>query len=92
MAYNGTYRTKSGRNYFRFSFVQQPNGEVRAYIESQPSYGGRPTDRHSTHRHWEGSRPYVCFEPLPRNLAEAIDVAKSWAEHTEQYVRNGTPF
>ncbi|MBT3380512.1 MAG: hypothetical protein HN742_00120 [Lentisphaerae bacterium] len=92
MAYRGTYRTKSGRNRFRFAFEKQPDGDVRAYIENQPSYEGRATDGHSTHRYSDGSRRYVCYDPMPDNLDDAIEVAKAWADHTEEYVRTGRRF
>ena len=90
MAYSGTYRTKSGRNTFSFYYEKQSNGEVRAYITSQPSYRGRATGSHSTHRYGVGSRPYVCFgNSPPRDLQSAIKYSKSWAELTERYIETG---
>lgn len=89
MAYKGTYRTKSGGSYFSFSYEQQRNGEVRAYITSQPSYQGRATDAHSTHRYGVGSRPYICFGSTPTNLSAAVEGSKTWAERTERYIRTG---
>ena len=43
----GTYRTKSGRYYFRFLYEEQDDGEWRMYIASQPSYDGRSTGQHA---------------------------------------------
>ncbi|MBX3451339.1 MAG: hypothetical protein KF777_17355 [Planctomycetaceae bacterium] len=89
MAYKGTYRTKSGQNYFGFSYESQPSGEVRAYIESQPSYQGRPTGGHDTHRYYDG-RNYICMGNCPpTNLSDAIAYSKAWAERTERYIRTG---
>ena len=91
MNFIGDYRTKSGYFYFRFSFEQQANGEVRAYIIRAPSYAGRPTDGHSTHRYHDG-RYYICYEPMPGNFKDAIAVAKEWAECTENYILYGDNF
>ena len=92
MAYRGTYRTKSGKNRFSFSFEKQSNGTVRAYVSRQPSYRGRPRDGHSTHRYGVNSRPYVCYEPQPRSLKSAINVAKKWSDKTERYIDRGGRF
>lgn len=92
MAYVGTYRTESGRNYFRWSFEEQSNGDVRAYILDQPSYQGRATDAHSTHRYGLGRRPYICYDPMPDNRDDAIEIAKAWAENTERYIETGDNF
>lgn len=89
MSYKGTYRTKSGQSYFSFSYEAQPSGEVRAYIESQPSYQTRPTGSHPTHRYNDG-RYYICMgDHPPSNLNDAIKYSKSWAERTERYIRTG---
>ena len=93
MPYVGTYRTKSGRHYFRWSFEEQSDGEVRIFIVSQPNYQGRDEGAHETHRYGLGSgRPNICYEPAPDNLADAIEVAKAWAERTEKYIRYGITF
>jgi hypothetical protein len=89
MAYSGEYRTKSGKNTFKFSFVRRQNGTIRPYITRQPSYGYRSRDGHSTHRHGVNSRPYVCYDPMPRNLSDAVNIAKNWSEHTEKYINTG---
>lgn len=93
MAYVGKYRTESGRYYFSWSFEEQSDGEVRIYIVSQPSYGGRDAGAHETHRYGLGSgRPYICYEPAPDNREDAIEVAKAWAERTEKYILWGITF
>ncbi len=89
MAYKGWYRTKSGRYYFRFSLEEQRNGEVRIFIESQPGYGSRSAGGHVTHRYGVGSRPYICYEPAPRNRRDALAIAKCWSESTERYILSG---
>lgn len=92
MAYKATYRTKSGRYYFRFSYERQSDGEVRIYIVDQPSYRGRATGGHPTHRFDVDSRPYICFVPPPTNLDDAIKVSKAWAERTDRYIETGERF
>ena len=83
MPFIGTYRTESGRYYFKWSFEEQSDGEVRIYILDQPSYGGRADGAHETHRYGLSSdRPYICYEPPPDNREAAIQIAKAWAERT----------
>jgi hypothetical protein len=87
MAYVGEYKTYSGRSYFRWSFEKQNNGEIRAYILSAPGYGNRPSGGHSTHRYEDNAGDcYICYEPMPTNLQDAIAIAKEWAECTEEYI------
>ncbi len=68
------------------------DGEWRAYIRSQPSYGGRDDDLHSTHRHHDSRGHYVCWtEPIEsREDSEAI--AEQWARATDRYIRTGERF
>ncbi len=90
MAYRCTYRTKSGRNFFKFSLVQLSSGEVRIFIDYQPSYGRwRSESGHATHRYGIGSRPYICYEPTLTNRSDAIKVVKVWSENTERYIDTG---
>ena len=83
------YRTQDGRADYGFSFEQQSNGSWRAYIASQPSYQGRATDAHSTHRLSDGGRQYVCWTKTLDSLAEAKQVARLWADTTQRYTRTG---
>lgn len=93
MAYKGTYRTESGKNYFSFSYEKQSDGEIRVFIESQPDYQGRETNGHATHRYGVSSdRPHVCYDPPPENLKDAIEISKVWADKTEKYIDTGKKF
>ena len=85
MPYVGTYRTRSGRYYFRWSFEQQPNGEVRAYIVHAPGYG-QIVQEGIGEVGQDGERLYIAFEPMPLNLEEAIEIAKQWAERADTYI------
>lgn len=87
------YLVKDGYNMtFLFEFVQQDNGDVLIYILEQPDY--RPDQdqsSHGTHRYGVGtSRPYICFEPNPKNLQDAKNVAAEWAKRTAFYIRHNT--
>lgn len=86
------YRTKDGGADYRFIFEEQRDGTWRAYIEEQPSYRGRATDAHSTHRLSDGSRKYVCWTRPLRSLEEAKQVAALWADATQKYIRTGSGF
>ena len=86
------YRTSDGAADYLFSFEEQSDGTWRAYIEQQPSYRGRPTDAHSTHRLSDGGRKYVCWTRPLRSLEEAKQVAALWADKTQEYIRTGRGF
>lgn len=90
--YGSYYRTSDGLADYRFIFEEQSDGTWRAYIEEQPSYRGRPTDTHSTHRLSDGDRKYVCWTDPLRSLEEAKQVAALWADATQQYIRTGRGF
>lgn len=86
------YRTSDGAAYYHFVFKEQTDGTWMAYIEKQPSYRGRATDAHSTHRLSDGSHKYVCWTSPLRSLKEAKQVAALWADATQQYIQTGRKF
>jgi hypothetical protein len=86
------YRTRDGRADYGFSIEQQPDGTWRTYIVSQPGYGNRASDAHSTHRLTDGDRKYVCWDSPLRTLAQAKQVAGLWADATQEYIRTGKKF
>ncbi len=85
------YRTKDGRADYQFSF-EQSGGDWKAFIVSQPSYRGRPTGCHPTHRLTQNGRHYVCWTNPLRSLEEAKQVAALWADETQKYIRTGKQF
>jgi hypothetical protein len=94
---NGTYqyRPRHSRCPFTFNLVKQPDGEVRIYILSGPSYRSRPTDGHSTHRYVDQrNRRCVCIEHSlrPTNFRDAKSWARYWADKTALYIKTGRPF
>ena len=88
----GEFHDKSYR--FTFEYVAQSDGTVHAYIRKAPGYGGRNAGAHETHRYWDSDREqhYICYEPMPRNKADAMRVSAQWAERTLRYIRHGTRF
>jgi hypothetical protein len=86
------YRTSDGSADYGFSFERQSNGTWRAFIASQPSYNGRPSGAHATHRLSDGGRQYVCWNRELSTEAEARQVAAHWADKTQEYIRSGRQF
>ncbi len=86
------YRTSDGAADFGFSFEQRSDGTWRAYITGQPSYQGRATDAHSTHRLPDGGRKHVCWTTELQSLDEAKRVAALWADKTQEYIKTGRGF
>ncbi|HEV2864313.1 MAG TPA: hypothetical protein VGX48_25165 [Pyrinomonadaceae bacterium] len=78
---------------FRYCYDVDNPGKIRIYIESQPSYRGRDTDCHSTHRLYSGggAPPHICLKPeaMPSTYEEAEELAHRWARATENYIRTG---
>jgi hypothetical protein len=86
------YRTKDGQADYGFSIERQPSGNHRVYIDAQPSYRGRSSDGHSTHRYTEGGRNFVCWTEPVRSESEAKQVAAKWADSTQDYIKRGENF
>ena len=101
------YQTRDGRYDFRFNLVPakilKPHddwwieGEVVIFIVEQPSYEGRATDGHSTHRikYKHDRRSFICIgrdEDPPTNVPDALSWAVYWAEKTGEYIRTANPF
>ena len=87
------YRTTDGQADYEFSFEQQPAGDWRAYIVSQPSYGFRATDPESTHRLTDSrtGRRYVCWTTPLRTRNDLEKVVALWSDRTQRYIKYGTP-
>ena len=88
------YRTKDGRADYGFTFEHQWDGNWRAYIVSQPSYGIQNTDSHSTHRFRDENdgRYYICWTQPFRSEEDARKVAALWADATQEYIKTGRRF
>ena len=71
--------------------IRYLGGEYRACILKSPNYRSRPTDAHSTHRHYDG-RHYVCWSTPVRTRSDMITIAKQWAECTQKYIEQGIRF
>ena len=91
---NDTYRTKDGRAYFEFRFVDiGSNFEID--IGQMPSYGNRSSNQHQTHRIASsrgGDRICVGDESAIKSLSIAKKTAMAWAEQTWRYINTGIPF
>jgi hypothetical protein len=87
------YRTQDGGADYGFSIEQQHDGSFRPYITNQPSYRGRSTDLHATHRHVdESGRAYVCWSTPLESPHEALQVSAAWADATQEYIKAGRRF
>jgi len=82
-----------GAYQFRYCHDVASPGKVRVYIESQPSYNGRPSDSASTHRipSSNGAPPHICIKEdcKPESLSEAKNLAHRWAQSNDNYRRTG---
>lgn len=76
---------------YRFNF-KKVNGVWRAYIIKMPSYGKRETWGHITHRHFDGDKPYICWDKSLKELKDIQTVARAWSDATQKYIAYGTRF
>ena len=90
--YRKYFRTSDGLSDYLFRFEEQSDRTWRAYIQRQPSYRGRATDAHSTHRLSDASGEYICWDHPLQTLDDAMRVAASWANNTQEYIRSGRRF
>ena len=94
MSTTDRYKTHSG-NVYGFRFERMSDGYYEVDITSQPSYQGRATNGHSTHR-LSSSRggQRICFgDPkVVDSLSQARKWAAAWAESTDDYIRSGKRF
>lgn len=89
-----TYRTEDGNHNFTFDFVNV-GSHYEIDIVSQPSYNGRASDGHSTHRlPSDRGGNKICFadNSIVKDLSSARKWAKAWAEQTNKYIKTGRTF
>lgn len=89
--YYANTRHRQRDNWFQFQYKQV--GDVwRIYILRMPSLAGRSGDLHLTHRHTDGRRYWICYDPEPRTLQDAQAITRGWADRELEYITTGVPF
>ncbi len=82
-----TYRSKDGKHYFTFRFIEKIN-EVVIYCDKHPDHNGKDSNPRKTHLFRSGK---ICFiegkEPKTKSRAEIL--AKQWAEYFLEYRKTG---
>lgn len=76
---------------YRFNY-KKVNGSWRAYILRMPSLGNRSTDGHATHRLWDGTKPYVCWDRPVNSLSDIQTISRVWADNIQEYIATGKRF
>ncbi len=87
-----TYRTKDGKAYYRFRYVDI-GGKFEIDILEQPSYRNRDSSAHITHRlpsSRGGRKICVTAGCEPTTIGAAHSLSKQWAELTHEYIKSGT--
>jgi hypothetical protein len=88
-----TYRTKNGKGYYYFRYVQVSNyWEVD--IEETINYQGRSRDLNTIHQigsHRSATGYKICVHSgkEPKSLEAAQSLSKAWAELTQTYIETG---
>lgn len=89
--YYANARHGSQDNWFRFQYRKVGN-EWRSYILRMPDLKGRDSSLHRTHRYKNGNEFWVCYDPQPNNLKDAINISRAWADRELEYIATGIPF
>lgn len=89
--YYANVRHNQKDRWFQFRF-QKVGLAWRIYILRMPSLALRSHSLHLTHRHTDGKRYWICYDPAPRTLADAQAIARGWADRELEYIATGTPF
>jgi hypothetical protein len=81
--------TWQGRTWV-FALVQLPSRVCRAYIVEHPSYLGRASTLHDTHRLRDRfGRAYVCWTPEPTGPDGLASVLALWVAASTRYLDTG---
>lgn len=91
MVYYANDRHGSSDREYRFNY-KKVNGFWRAYILRPPSFGNRWTDGYTTHRLWDGTNPYVCWDRPVDSLKDMQSISKIWADCIQEYIATGKTF
>ena len=81
-----TYRSRAGREFFRFRFVEF-GPEIRIYILESPD-----PQSNTCHVLHDTVGRYICWAGSIGSMPEARAVAAMWAEATLVYQRTGRTF
>lgn len=76
---------------YRFNYKYVGNS-WRAYILRMPSLGGRESSGVVTHRLYDGSRPYVCWDSPVKSLKDMQTISRVWADNIQEYIVTGKRF
>ena len=81
---------RSDKEYcFNYKYV---GNSWRAYILRMPSLGRRESSGMVTHRLYDGSRPYVCWDSPVKSLKDMQTISRVWADNIQEYIATGKRF
>lgn len=87
-----TYRTKDGKAWFGFRYVEYRDGTIEVDILSMPEYGDRDSSPLVTHRMPSSRGGYMISIHHPdqcRGLDHAKVISMLWSEMTWTYIQTG---
>lgn len=78
---------RSDREY-RFNY-KKVGGGWRAYILRMPSLGNRDSSGAVTHRLYDGSGYYICWDRQVNSLKDMQTISRRWADSIQEYISTG---
>lgn len=91
MVYYANDRHGSSDREYRFNY-KKVNGTWRAYIIRMPSLGNRQAGGVATHRMWDESKPYICWDSSVNSLRDMQTISRVWADNIQEYIATGKRF
>ena len=91
MVYYANDNHGRGDREYRFNY-KKVNGSWRAYILRMPSLGGRDASGVVTHRLYDGTKPYVCWDSQVNSLKDMQTISRVWADSIQEYIATGKRF
>ena len=91
VVYYATTNKRKVDNLYRFDY-KKVGSSWRAYILRMPPLNGRDGSGTVTHRLYDGSQAYVCWNKDIGTKKGAQDVSRVWADNIQQYIETGRRF
>lgn len=91
VTYYANARHNMRDKWFKFHYKKEGNVWL-TYIIRMPNLNGRSASLHDTHRYSNNNRYWICYDPQPSSLSDAVNISRAWADRELEYIATGTKF
>ena len=86
------YRTKDGKHDYSFRFHHSADGGFRVHILERPNHSRGVANSPTPHVLHDSAGQYICWSLPIATYEDAKEIARRWAEATEEYRKTGKIF